>query len=90
MRRRYRHTKIVKQISEETGIDQKVVHLIIKKFYYGLRKLILKNEEINIKGFFKLKLSRYYKKKVEKYGKNIDLRPRKNKKQYYVKKSKKK
>lgn len=89
MRRHYRHNKIVTQISEETGIDPKVVHLIIKKFYFGLKSLLLKNEEINIKGYFKIVLSKYFKDKIQEYGKDINLRKRKNKKNYYVKKAKK-
>lgn len=83
--RKYRHSLIVDKISKETGLDRKVVHLIIRKFYDGLRKLMLRNEEINIKGFFTLKLSSHYRRKVEKEGKSINLRKRKN----YVKKSKK-
>ena len=44
---------------------------------FGLRSLMFRNEEINIKGFFTLKLSPYYKKKVEKEGKDIKIRKRK-------------
>jgi nucleoid DNA-binding protein len=83
--RKYRHSLIVDEISKKTGLNRKVVHLIIRKFYDALRKLMFRNEEININGFFILKLSSYYKRKVEKEGKGINLRKRKN----YVKKSKK-
>jgi nucleoid DNA-binding protein len=84
--RRYRHSLIVDEISKKTGLDRKVVHLIIRKFYDGLRKLIFRNEEINIKGFFTLKLSPHYKCRVEKEGKGINLRKRKDQKYTYVKK----
>jgi len=39
---------------------------------------LLRNEEINIKGFFKLKLTPKYKKIVEKEGKKVNLRIRKD------------
>ena len=89
MKKRYRHRKIVILVSKETGIDERVVHLVIKRFYSGLKKLLLRNEEVNIKGFFKLVLTSHYKNKVKKQGKTVNLRPRKNKKQYYKKKIKK-
>jgi nucleoid DNA-binding protein len=87
--KKYKHSKIVAKISEDTGLDSKLIHLIIRKFYYGLRELMLRNEEINIKGFFILKLSPFYKRKIEKESKNINLRRRKNQKYTYVKKSNK-
>ncbi len=89
MKKNYRHKKIIIQISKETGLNEQVIRLIIKKFYFGLKKTLLNNEEVNIKGFFKIKLKTHYKNKIKKLGKEINLRPRKNKKQYYVKKSKK-
>ena len=89
MKKRYRHRKIVILVSKESGIDERVVHLVIKRFYSGLKKLLLRNEEVNIKGFFKLVLTSHYKNKVKKQGKSVNLRPRKNKKQYYKKKIKK-
>lgn len=85
MRRKWKHSDIVNQVAKETGIDRRVVHLIIRKFYDGLRKLIKRNEEINIKGFFILKLGHHYKKKIEKLGKDTNLRPRKYR---YTKKKK--
>jgi hypothetical protein len=65
------------------------VSLIVKHFFASLRSLTKRNEDINIQGFFSLKLSGYYKKKIKKEGKNTNLRIRKDKKQYYVKKTKK-
>ena len=89
MKKKYKHSRIVKQISEETGLHPKIIHLIIRKFYFGLRQLLLRNEEVNIKGFFVLKLSTYYKEKIKKENKTINLRKRKNQKYTYVKKPKK-
>jgi len=89
MRKKYKHSKIIAEISKKTDLDPKVVHLIIRKFYFGLRQLMLRNEEINIKGFFVLKLSSHYKRKVKKESKNINLRKRKDKKTAYGKKYKK-
>jgi len=86
--RKYRHSLIVNKISKKTGLDRRVVHLIIRKFYDGLRKLMMRNEEINIKGLFTLKLSSHYKRKVEKEGKDVNLRKRKNQKYTYIKKGK--
>tara|TARA_R110000787_G_scaffold71266_3_gene158696 strand:- start:182 stop:322 length:141 start_codon:yes stop_codon:yes gene_type:complete len=39
---------------------------------------MLRNEEINIKGYFKLKLSNRYKKIVNEKGKKTNLRVRKD------------
>ena len=89
MKKKYKHKEIINQISKETGLNEQIIRLIIKKFYFGLKKTLLNNNEINIKGFFKIKLKTHYKNKIKKLGKEINLRPRKNKKQYYVKKKKK-
>lgn len=88
-RKKYYHSRIVKEISDETGIDIRVIHLIIRKFYNGIRIIIRRNEEVNIKGFFILKMHYTYKKLIEKKGKDINLRRRKDQKYDYVKKSKK-
>ena len=80
MKRKYKHSDIVKQIAEELDMHPKVVHLIIRKFYDGLRKLISRNEEVNIKVFFILKLAAGYKIRLKKEGKHINLRKRKDKK----------
>jgi len=63
--------------------------LIVKNFFASLRRLTKRNEEINIQGFFSLNLTTHFKNKLKKEGKNTNLRRRKNKKQYYVKKTKK-
>ena len=89
MKKKYKHRKIINRISEEKNLDPKLVHLIINKFYLGMRKLMLKNKEINIKGFFIIKLSKESKIKIKKLGKNINLRKRKDQKYTYEKKNKK-
>ena len=89
-RKKYRHKKIVAEIVETTGLDPRIVHLIIKKFYAGLRKLMLRNEEINIQGFFIIKLSKSYRKIIDEKGKGVNLRRRKDQKPKYVKKGYKK
>jgi len=72
------HNKAIKEIAETYGISESVVKIIIRRFFLALKKLMIKNEEINIKGLFSLDLSSYYKKKVKKHGKSINLRKRKN------------
>jgi len=89
MIKKYKHSRIVAKVAKDTGLDPKVIHLIIRKFYFGLRQIMLRNEEINIKGFFVLKLSPYYKRKIKKESKNINLRKRKDQKYTYIKKEKK-
>jgi len=89
MAKKYYHSRIIKEISDETGLDIKLIHLIIRKFFYGIRSLIRKNEEINIKGYFILKMHHNYRKQIDKHGKDINLRRRKDQKYEYVKKKKK-
>ena len=78
MKKNWKNTKIVKEISENTGIHPKVIHIVISRFFLVCRSLMLKNEEINIKGYFKLKLSNRYKKIVKEKGKDTNLRIRKD------------
>ena len=84
--KKYKHSRIVAEIAKEKDLDPRIVHLIIRKFYAGLRSLMIKNEEINIKGFFIIKLSKSFKDKVDKKGKDINLRKRKDQKYTYQKK----
>ena len=49
-----------------------------------------RNEEINIQGFFIIKLFKPYKKIVEQKGKKVNLRKRKDQKYTYIKKGYKK
>ena len=65
MKKKYKHKEIINQISKETGLNEQIIRLIIKKFYFGLKKTLLNNNEINIKGFFKIKLKTHYKNKLE-------------------------
>ena len=88
MKKKHKHSEIVSQISKETGFHPKMINLVVRKFYYGMRSLMFRNEEINIKGFFTLKLSSYYRKKVEKEGKGIKIRKRKDRYHEYKDKHK--
>lgn len=81
-RKNIAHNKAIKEIAEHYNINESVVKIIIRRFFLGLKKLMIKNEEINIKGLFSLNLSSHYKKKVLKHGKGINLRKRKNSKKY--------
>lgn len=79
-----KNKEIIDRISKETGYSSEVIRKIIKWFYLGMRKIMYKNGEINIKGLFTLSLRPFYKKKVEKNPK-VNLRPR----EVFTKKNKK-
>jgi len=49
------HSERVKKIAEKTGVDPRIINLIIKEFFRETKKNLLKNNKIYIKGFFKLK-----------------------------------
>ena len=78
-RKKYYHQQIVKEISKTLDMDIIVVHLIIRKFFDGLRKVIRRNQDINIKGLFTIILKSHYKRKLLKRGRNINLRIRRGK-----------
>ena len=78
--------KMVLEISEKTGYSKEVINIVIKHFFISIRNLFRKKKEINIKGHIVFKLKSYYRKKVEKKGINVNLRPRKSDKWKYVKK----
>jgi len=78
----YKHSKVITEISKKLNIDPAVVNIVITQFFNGLRKNLKKNNEINIKGFFKIKMLKHYKNKILKEGKDINLRRRKDKKTY--------
>ena len=80
--RNYKHSKIIAEVSKKLGINKSVVNIVIVQFFNGLRSALKNNDEINIKGYFKLKLLRRYKNKILKEGKDINLRKRKDKKTY--------
>jgi nucleoid DNA-binding protein len=70
-----RHKEIVTLISKRTGIKPGVVSLCVEHFFQGLRKLMLKNKDINIFGLFKLTMKAPYRKKADA---GINLRIRKS------------
>jgi len=70
-----KNKEIIERISRETGYRPEVIRKIIKWFYLGIRKVMYKNGEINIKGLFVVSLRPFYKKKV-KENPDIDLRKR--------------
>jgi len=78
---------MIELIAEKKGMKKEVVDIIIKNFYSAIRSLLLRNEELNIKGLFRLVFRTHFKKKIEQKGKNINLRIRKQQKKYPVKKS---
>ena len=78
----YKHSKIIAEISKKLGINKSVVNIVINQFYNGLRISLQNNEEVNIKGYFKIKMLKRYKNKILKEGKNTNLRKRKYKKRY--------
>jgi len=81
-KRNIAHNKAIKQIADELNISESVIKIIVKRFFMAVKKLLIKNEEINIKGFFSINLRTHYKKKVIKSNKSINLRRRKNIKKY--------
>ena len=81
-KRNIAHDKAIKQIAEELNINESVIKIIIKQFFMAIKRLVIKNEEINIKGFFSINLRTHYKKKVIESNKTINLRRRKNIKKY--------
>lgn len=81
-RKRYKNTQVISQIAKEHNINPKVVTIIVSSFFTGLRKLLRKNKDISIKGFFKLKMKNSYRKTLKNKGENYNLRKRKHKKKY--------
>ena len=79
--RNYKHSKIIQKISKKLDINPIVVNIVIVQFYNGLRDALKNNKEINIKGYFKIKMLKHYKKKLIN-GTAINLRKRKDKKKY--------
>lgn len=83
-------TEIVDKIAKETGYPKEVINIVIKHFFISIRRLLKRNKEINIKGHIVFKLRSYYRKKLEKKGPNVNLRPRESGKWVNVKKRYKK
>jgi nucleoid DNA-binding protein len=66
--------QIIKAIAKELQLDERTVMLVIKSFFRSLRKQLSLNNEINIKGFFKIVIANSYKKQFKK---NKNYNPRK-------------
>lgn len=77
----YKHSKIIQEISKKLDINPIVVNIVIVQFFNGLRNALKNNQEINIKGYFKIKMLKHFKRKLEN-NTSINLRKRKHKKRY--------
>jgi nucleoid DNA-binding protein len=77
----YKHSKIIQEISKKLDINPIVVNIVIVQFFNGIRNALKNNQEINIKGYFKIKMLKHFKKKL-KNNSTINLRKRKHKKRY--------
>ena len=77
----YKHSKIIQEISKKLDINPIVVNIVIVQFFNGLRNALKNNHEINIKGYFKIKMLKHFKRKLENNS-SINLRKRKHKKRY--------
>lgn len=80
--RNYKHSKVVKEIAEKYGVHPNVVNIVIRSFFNGLRRMLKRNDEVHIKGYFKITMKPHYKRKLKKLGKSINMRSRKHKKRY--------
>ena len=74
------HNRAIKQIAKEYDLDESLVKTVIKQFFLAMIKLMIRNEEINIKGLFALNLSPHSKRKIKKYGKKYNFRKRRSNK----------
>jgi hypothetical protein len=80
--RNYKHSKAVKEIADKYDVHPSVVNIVLVSFFNGLRKLLKRNEDIHIKGYFRITMRKYYRDKVRKLGKSYNPRARKHKKRY--------
>jgi len=78
MKKKYRNTKVLERISQETGIHKSVVNIVITSYFRSLREFMRKHNNITVTGFFKLKLKKSYQKRINKYGNRVNFRNRKN------------
>lgn len=53
-------------LSKEADIPVEIVSIILKWFFVGLRRVMLKKADINIFGLFKIKMRPYYRRKLGK------------------------
>jgi nucleoid DNA-binding protein len=83
--RNYKHSKVVKEISEKLNVHPNVVNIVIRSFFNGLRNILKRNENVHIKGYFRITMKPAYKRRLEKLkklSKSTNLRGRKHKKRY--------
>jgi hypothetical protein len=52
-------------LSEETGIPVEIISIIIRWFFTGLRRVMLRKMNINIFGLFKIKMKPYYRRRLK-------------------------
>ena len=72
-RKKYLNSKIIDEISEKTGIQKKVVVIVIDEYFRSIRYFLSKNMNLNVIGFFKLKLRKSYQNLVYKYGNRVNF-----------------
>ena len=68
MKKRYRNTRVVKKISDETGIHPSVVDIIIRSYFRSMRKFMKRHIDLTVTGFFKLKLRTKNRQTINKKG----------------------
>lgn len=68
-------------LSKEEEIPVEVIAVILKWFFIGLRRVMIKNIDVNLFGLFKIKMKRYYRRKLEQNPK-YNVRKRFNKKKH--------
>ena len=54
------HVKTMKKVSEETGVDLKIVKIIMKHFFKGLRLCIKNFTVMTFPGLFKMRMRNNY------------------------------
>lgn len=79
--RKYKSSQIKIIVSEKSQIKKEIVTIVIKAFWDSVRKTLQSNKDINIKGFFIIKMKSYYRKRVNENSK-VNLWSRKDKKTY--------
>ena len=62
----YKHSKIIQEISKKLDINPIVVNIVIVQFFNGIRNALKNNQEINIKGYFKIKMLKHFKNRILK------------------------
>ena len=70
------HQTIIQKIHLKTGIDNRIINLMIRNYFKSVRFLILKNYDVKIPYIGTILLRKRYKKVINLKGKNINLRSR--------------